>query len=81
MLLMLSAALRDPGVQKFAPKLLPTFDFLYGPNATGSCLNYGTGGLRPLGSRLMTDGVAQTDGFGPIFVSLRLEQKTPNGGT
>ncbi len=25
------------GVLKFEPKLLPSFDFLYGPNATGSC--------------------------------------------
>ena len=58
------------GVLKFEPKLLPSFDFLYGPDATGSCYFYGAGELRPLGSCRMTDGVAQGDGFGPLFFSL-----------
>ena len=38
------------GVLKFERKLLPAYDFLYGPNATGSCYFYAAGGLRPLGS-------------------------------
>ena len=62
------------GVLKFEPKLLPSYDFLYGPNATGSCYFYGAGGLRPLGSCRMTDGVAQGDGFGPLFFSLGLDE-------
>jgi hypothetical protein len=62
------------GVLKFEPKLLPSFDFLYGPNATGSCYFYGAGELRPLGSCRMTDGVAQGDGFGPLFFSLGLDE-------
>ena len=62
------------GVLKFEPKLLPSFDFLYGPNATGSCYFYGAGDLRPLGSCRMTDGVAQGDGFGPLFFSLGLDE-------
>ena len=51
------------GVLQFEPKLLPSFDFLCGPNATGSCYFYGAGELRPLGSCRMIDGVAQGDGF------------------
>ncbi len=31
------------GVLKFKPKLLPLFDFLYGPNTIGSCSFYGAG--------------------------------------
>ena len=53
---------------------LQTFDFLYGPNATVTCFYYGTGGLRPHGSCFMTDGVAQGDGFGPLFFSLGLDE-------
>ena len=62
------------GVLKFEPKLLPSYDFLYGPNATGSCYFYSAGELRPLGSCRMTDGVAQGDGFGPLFFSLGLDE-------
>ena len=62
------------GVLKFEPSLLPSFDFLYGPNATGSCYFYGAGELRPLGSCRMTDGVAQGDGFGSLFFSLGLDE-------
>ena len=62
------------GVLKFEPRLLPTQDFLYGPNAAESCYFYGAGGLRPLGSCLMSDGVAQGDGLGPLFFSLGLDE-------
>ena len=33
------------GVLKFEPRLLPTHDVLYGPNAAESCYFYGAGGL------------------------------------
>jgi hypothetical protein len=62
------------GVFKFEKKLLTAYDFLYGPNATGSCYFYATGGLRPLGSCRMTDGVAQGDGLGPLLFSLGLDE-------
>ena len=62
------------GVEKLAKMLLPTFDFRYCPNATGSCFYYGAGGLRPLASCLMTDGIAQRDGFGPLFFSLGIDE-------
>ncbi len=52
-------------VLKFEPKFLSSFNFLDGPNATGSYYFYGAGEFRPLGSCRMTDGVAQGDGFGP----------------
>ena len=70
----MNRAAMQRGVLKFEPKLLPSYDFLYGPNATGSCYFYGAGGLRPLGSCRMTDGVAQGDGFGPLFFSLGLDE-------
>ena len=47
------------GLFKFGKKLLTAYDFLYGPNATGSCYFYAAGGLKPLGSCRMTDGVTQ----------------------
>ena len=63
------------GVLKFEPKLLPAYDFLYGPNATGSCYFYAAAeGLRPLGTCQMTDGVAQGDGLGPLLFSLGLDE-------
>ena len=37
----LRRAAMQRGVLKFEPKLLPSFNFLYGPNATGSCYFYG----------------------------------------
>ena len=70
----MNRAAMQRGVLKFEPKLLPSYDFLYGPNATGSCYFYGAGGLRPLGSCRMTDGVAQGDGFGPLFFSLGIDE-------
>jgi len=62
------------GIAKHARRLLPTFDFLYWPNATGSCYCYGAGGTRPLGSCLLLDGVQQGDVFGPLFFSLGLDE-------
>ena len=53
---------------------LPAYDFLYGPKATGSSYFYAAGGLRPLGSCRMTDGVAQGDGLGPLLFSLGLNE-------
>ena len=55
------------GILKYTPWLLPTFDFLYGPNATGACYYYDTGWLWPLGSCFVKGGVAQGDGFGSLF--------------
>ena len=53
----------------------PTFDFFYGPNATGiCCYYYGAGGLRPLGSCLWKGGVAQGDGFGSLFFAFGLDE-------
>ena len=62
------------GVFKFEKKLLPAYDFLNGPNATGSCYFYATGAFRPLGSCRMTDGDAQGDGLGPLLFSLGLDE-------
>ena len=62
------------GVLKFEKKLLPAYDFLYGPNATGSCCFYAAGGVRPLGSCQMNDGVTQGDGLGPLLFSLGLDE-------
>ena len=55
------------GILRLAPELLPTFDFLYGPNAIGSCVYDGGGGSQPKGSCLVPGGVQQGDGFGSIF--------------
>ena len=62
------------GVFRLSPVLLRAFDFLFGPNATGSCYYYGAGGVRHLGSCLLFDGVQQGDVFGPLFFSLGLDE-------
>ena len=62
------------GILKHAPMLLPAFDFLYGPDATGSCYFYGAESSRPLGLCLILDGVQQGDVFGPLFFSLGLDE-------
>jgi len=62
------------GVLKHAPNLLPTFDFLYGPNATGRCFFYSPGKSQALGSCPLTDGVQQGDVFGPLFFSFGLDE-------
>jgi len=55
------------GVLKFEPQLLPAYDLLYGPNATGSCYFYAAEGSKSLGSCQMTVGVAQGDRLGPLL--------------
>ena len=70
----ISRAAIQRGILRHAPSLLPAFDFLYGPNATGSCFFYGSGGSRPLGSCLLLDGVQQGDVFGPLFFSLGIDE-------
>ena len=59
------------GILLLAPELLPAFDFLYGPNVTGSCYYYGGGGPEPMGSCLLHDGVSPV--FGPLFFSTVLD--------
>jgi len=62
------------GALNFEPKLLPAYDFLYRPKASGSCYFCGAGGLMPLGSCRMTDNVAQGYVPGPLFFSLGLDE-------
>ena len=62
------------GIIKHAPSLLPTFDFLYGPNAEGKCFFFQPGRSSPVGSCGIPDGVQQGDVFGPLFFSLGLDE-------
>ena len=62
------------GILRHAPFLLPIFDFLYGPNATGRCYYYGSSSAKPLGSCALPDGVQQGDVYGPIFFALGMDE-------
>jgi hypothetical protein len=61
-------------IHRLAPRLLPAFNFLYGPSATGSCYLYGSGGPRPLESVLVTDGTGQGEVFGGIFFCVGMDE-------
>ena len=62
------------GIFKHAPVLMAAFDFLYGPQASGSCYYFTPGRAQHVGSCLLVEGVQQGDVFGPLFFSLGLDE-------
>lgn len=61
------------GLARLDPRMLPVFDFLYGPHAHGRAYLY-AGGARPRGSCALPSGVHQGDVFGPYFFSIGIDQ-------
>jgi hypothetical protein len=60
------------GILEVCPHLLPTFDFLYGPESStfAKCFLYSASSATPIFSCRVPDGVQQGDVFGPLFFSL-----------
>jgi hypothetical protein len=62
------------GLARLAPKMLPIFDFHYGPDAHARAFFFAGGERQPKGSCALPSGVHQGDVFGPFFFSVAFDE-------